>query len=44
VNIIVVREADKDKDEVKKFVDAYHSKPVEEAAENVFKGAAVKGW
>jgi len=44
VNIIVVREADKDKDEVKKFVDAYHSKEVEDAAEKVFKGAAVKGW
>ena len=44
VNIIVVREADKDKDEVKKFVDAYHSKAVEDAAEKVFKGAAVKGW
>jgi len=42
VNIIVVREADKDKDEVKKFVNAYHSKEVEDAAEKVFKGAAVK--
>ncbi|MDO4776740.1 MAG: MetQ/NlpA family ABC transporter substrate-binding protein [Cardiobacteriaceae bacterium] len=44
VNIIAVRSADKDKEEVKKFVDAYHSKEVEEAAEKVFKGAAVKGW
>ena len=44
VNIIVVRTADKDKDEVKKFVDAYQSKEVEDAAEKSFKGAAVKGW
>ena len=44
VNIIVVRTADKDKDEVKKFVESYQSKEVEEAAEKSFKGAAVKGW
>jgi len=44
VNIIVVRTADKDKDEVKKFVESYQSKEVEEAAEKAFKGAAVKGW
>ncbi|MDO4643150.1 MAG: MetQ/NlpA family ABC transporter substrate-binding protein [Cardiobacteriaceae bacterium] len=44
VNLIVVRTADKDKEEVKKFVEAYHSKAVEESAEKVFKGAAVKGW
>lgn len=44
VNIIVTRTADAEKEAVKQFVQAYQSKEVEEAAEKVFKGAAVKGW
>lgn len=44
VNLIVVRDGDENRKEVKEFVDAYHSKAVEDAAENAFKGAAVKGW
>ncbi|MBV7435124.1 MetQ/NlpA family ABC transporter substrate-binding protein [Cardiobacteriaceae bacterium TAE3-ERU3] len=44
VNIIVVRTEDADKDEVKKFVQAYQSDEVEQAADAAFKGAAVKGW
>ena len=44
VNMLAVREADKDKEEVKKFIQAYQSAEVEKAAEQVFKGAAVKGW
>lgn len=44
VNIIAVREGDQDRKEIKEFVEAYHSQPVEDAAEKVFKGAAIKGW
>lgn len=44
MNIIVSREADKDKDNVKKFVQAYQSDAVKAAAEKAFKGAAVAGW
>ncbi|WP_115306186.1 MetQ/NlpA family ABC transporter substrate-binding protein [Suttonella ornithocola] len=44
MNIIAVREGDENREDIKKFVDAYHSEPVAEAAEKVFKGAAVKGW
>lgn len=44
MNIIVAREADKDKDKVKKFVQAYQSDAVKAAAKKAFKGAAVAGW
>lgn len=44
MNIIVAREADKDKATIKQFVEAYHSDAVKAAAEKAFKGAAVPGW
>lgn len=44
MNIIAVRAGDENRDEVKNFVKAYHSDPVANAAEKVFKGAAVQGW
>lgn len=44
MNIIVAREEDKDKDHIKKFVQAYQSDAVKAAAEKAFKGAAVAGW
>ena len=44
VNLIVVRAGDEDKEAVKQFVEAYQTEAVEEAAEEAFKGAAVKGW
>ncbi|PID65885.1 MAG: hypothetical protein CR975_05490 [Gammaproteobacteria bacterium] len=44
MNIIVAREADKDKDAVKQFVQAYQSDAVKAAAKKAFKGAAVAGW
>ncbi len=44
MNIIVAREEDKDKENIKKFVQAYQSDAVKEAAEKAFKGAAVAGW
>ncbi|UJF25070.1 MetQ/NlpA family ABC transporter substrate-binding protein [Suttonella sp. R2A3] len=44
VNIIVTRTEDKDKEAVKQFVQAYQTEAVEKAAEEAFKGAAVKGW
>ncbi len=44
MNIIVAREADKDKENVKNFVKAYQSDAVKAAAEKAFKGAAVAGW
>lgn len=44
VNVIVTRTADAEKEDIKKFVQAYQTQAVEEAAERVFKGAAVKGW
>ncbi|MBS9777747.1 MAG: MetQ/NlpA family ABC transporter substrate-binding protein [Gammaproteobacteria bacterium] len=44
MNIIVAREADKDKESIKKFVQAYQSDAVKAAAEKAFKGAAVPGW
>ncbi len=44
MNIIVAREEDKDKENIKKFVQAYQSDAVKAAAEKAFKGAAVAGW
>ncbi|RKR80438.1 D-methionine transport system substrate-binding protein [Mucilaginibacter gracilis] len=44
VNIIVSREDNKDQDNIKKFVKAYQSPEVANAAEVAFKGGAIKGW
>lgn len=44
VNVIVAREENKNEEKVKRFVKAYQSEAVEEVAERVFKGGAVKGW
>lgn len=44
VNIIVAREDNKDAENVKKFVQAYQSDTVAEAANKIFNGGAVKGW
>lgn len=44
VNAIVAREDNKDDDKVKRFVKAYQSAEVEEAAKIAFKGSAIKGW
>ncbi|WP_373819286.1 methionine ABC transporter substrate-binding lipoprotein MetQ [Glaesserella sp.] len=44
VNLIVAREDNKDKEIVKDFVKAYQSQEVFDKANEVFKGAMVKGW
>lgn len=44
VNLIVAREDNKDAENVKKFVQAYQSDEVNEAANKTFNGGAVKGW
>jgi len=44
VNMIVTREDNKDAENVKKFVQAYQSDEVDQAANKVFNGGAVKGW
>ncbi|ENT2431573.1 methionine ABC transporter substrate-binding lipoprotein MetQ, partial [Escherichia coli] len=44
VNLIVTREDNKDAENVKKFVQAYQSDEVYEAANKVFNGGAVKSW
>ena len=44
VNMIVAREDNKDAENVKKFVQAYQSDEVNEAANKIFNGGAVKGW
>lgn len=44
VNLIVAREDNKDADSVKKFVQAYQSDEVNDAANKIFNGGAVKGW
>lgn len=44
VNIIVAREDNKDAEIVKDFVKAYQSEEVFNKANEVFKGAMVKGW
>jgi D-methionine transport system substrate-binding protein len=44
INIIAVREEDKDKPWVKQFVDAYHSDQVKQFILTRFKGAYVPSW
>ncbi|MDV6169790.1 methionine ABC transporter substrate-binding lipoprotein MetQ [Flavobacterium sp. DG1-102-2] len=44
VNLIVSRETNKTQKKVEQFVKAYQSAEVEKAAEEQFKGGAVKGW
>ncbi|MGH4062392.1 methionine ABC transporter substrate-binding lipoprotein MetQ [Klebsiella pneumoniae] len=44
VNLIVAREDNKDAENVKKFVQAYQSDEVYEAANKIFNGGDVKGW
>lgn len=44
MNVIVSREEDKNKAEIKQFVEAYQSDEVKAAAEAAFKGAAVPSW
>ncbi len=44
VNLIVSREDNKDAENVKKFVQAYQSDEVNDAANKTFNGGAVKGW
>lgn len=44
VNIMVAREDNKDAEKVKKFVQAYQSEEVNQAANEIFNGGAVKGW
>ncbi|RRO10885.1 MetQ/NlpA family lipoprotein [Pectobacterium aquaticum] len=44
VNLLVSREDNKDAENVKKFVQAYQSDAVNDAANKIFNGGAVKGW
>ncbi|WP_224554936.1 MetQ/NlpA family lipoprotein [Pectobacterium versatile] len=44
VNLLVSREDNKDAENVKKFVQAYQSDEVNDAANKTFNGGAVKGW
>jgi D-methionine transport system substrate-binding protein len=44
VNIIAVREEDKDKPWVKQLIDAYHSEPVKNFLETRFKGTYIAAW
>lgn len=44
VNVIVTKEENKSSEKVLKFVKAYQSIEVEQAAEKAFKGGAVRGW
>ncbi|OSN01552.1 MULTISPECIES: MetQ/NlpA family lipoprotein [Lonsdalea] len=44
VNLLVARENNKDAENVKKFVSAYQSDEVHQAALKTFNGGAVKGW
>ncbi|AJC67454.1 MetQ/NlpA family lipoprotein [Dickeya zeae] len=44
VNLLVAREDNKDAENVKKFVKAYQSEEVNQAALKVFNGGAVKSW
>ncbi|MBA0218318.1 MetQ/NlpA family lipoprotein [Pectobacterium brasiliense] len=44
VNLLVSREDNKDAENVKKFVQAYQSNEVNDAANKIFNGGAVKGW
>jgi D-methionine transport system substrate-binding protein len=44
VNIIAVREEDKDKPWVKQLIEAYHSEPVKQFVETRFKGTYIPAW
>ncbi len=44
MNLIVARMDNKDENKVKKFVKAFQSPEVAKAAEDEFKGGAIKGW
>ncbi|PVU65757.1 methionine ABC transporter substrate-binding protein MetQ [Plesiomonas shigelloides] len=44
VNLIVAREDNKDAENVQKFVKAFQTEEVYQAANEVFKGGVVKGW
>ena len=44
VNIIAVREEDKDKPWVKQLIEAYHSDPVKQFIETRFKGTYIPAW
>ena len=44
VNILAVREEDKDEPWVKQLVDAYHSEPVKDFLEKRFKGTYIVTW
>lgn len=44
VNLVVSRQDNKDEDKIKKFVQAYQSNEVAEAAKKEFQGGAIKGW
>ena len=44
VNILAVREEDKDKPWVQQLIDAYHSQPVKDFIEQRFKGTYVATW
>jgi D-methionine transport system substrate-binding protein len=44
VNVIAARQDNKNQEKIKNFVKAYQSAAVEQTAERVFKGGAVKGW
>lgn len=44
VNLIVTREDNKSAENVQKFVKAYHTDTVAQAADKIFNGGAVKGW
>lgn len=44
LNLLVAREDNKDAENVKKFVQAYQSDEVNDAANKLFNGGAVKGW
>lgn len=44
VNIVTVREGDENNEDVQNFVKSYQSEEVEKLAQELFKGAQVKGW
>jgi D-methionine transport system substrate-binding protein len=44
VNVIVVREADKNRPDVQKFLKIYHSEPIKAFITERFKGAVIPAW
>ena len=44
VNILVAREDNKNAENVKEFLQSYHSPEVAKASETIFNGGAVPGW